>query len=319
MAPKMRAEWFWVDRWMTSRAWMLPMEARGLYREMLSQAWVRGGVLPSDEDALMRAVGATSKEWKRSWPLVAPFWNRSEDGLTISNATQLSVMTDCQAISEKRSKIGAKGAASKHQKSRQACGNEPCKRLANGLANASAKTWPPDTGCRIPDNAAAEGEGVASSSGARASPPPPYDPGHGHDPDAAEPKPFGPPPINSVADAWAEACPDLPQPSRPLSGHLRTVLARAVTAEPDRDWPATFARVARSAFLTGRGRKQFRAALTWVVKPENLAKLDGGEFDERQEDRHAPNRGDALADTVESVGRDMLARQFGEHAHALPH
>ena len=58
-AMKIRGEWFWVDRWMGSSAFLLPMEPRGLYREMLSQGFVRGAKLPNDEEAIRRAIAAT--------------------------------------------------------------------------------------------------------------------------------------------------------------------------------------------------------------------------------------------------------------------
>jgi uncharacterized protein YdaU (DUF1376 family) len=63
---KLLAEWFWVDRWTGSTAFGLPLEARGLYREMLSQAWRRGGRLPNDHDQIRRIVGASEKEWRRA-------------------------------------------------------------------------------------------------------------------------------------------------------------------------------------------------------------------------------------------------------------
>ena len=44
---KLLAEWFWTDRWQGSSGFLLPLEARGLYREMLTQAWQRGGRLRS--------------------------------------------------------------------------------------------------------------------------------------------------------------------------------------------------------------------------------------------------------------------------------
>lgn len=81
-ADKLLAEWFWIDRWMGSSAFLLPMEARGLYREMLSQAWRRGAQLPNDHDQIRRAVGATVGEWRRGWPKVKPFW-RVSGGLLI--------------------------------------------------------------------------------------------------------------------------------------------------------------------------------------------------------------------------------------------
>lgn len=90
--PKLLAEWFWVDRWMGSSAFLLPLEVRGLYREMLSQAWRRGGSLPNDPEAIQRAVGCTAKEWARAWPRVQRFWQI--DGAVMFNVTQREVYTE---------------------------------------------------------------------------------------------------------------------------------------------------------------------------------------------------------------------------------
>ena len=89
MTEKLMAEWFWTDRWMGSRAFLLPLEARGLYREMLTQAWRRGGLLPNDPEAIRRATGATKGEWRRAWPLVKPFWR--VEGNCLINDTQREV------------------------------------------------------------------------------------------------------------------------------------------------------------------------------------------------------------------------------------
>ncbi len=78
---KLLAEWFWVDRWSGSSAFLLPMEARGLYREMLSQAWRRGGRLPNDPEAIQRAVGCTAVEWERSWPKIRGYLREDGDSL----------------------------------------------------------------------------------------------------------------------------------------------------------------------------------------------------------------------------------------------
>jgi hypothetical protein len=58
-AQKLLAEWFWTDRWGGSDGFLLPLEARGLYREMLTQAWRRRARLPKDPEAIRRAVGCT--------------------------------------------------------------------------------------------------------------------------------------------------------------------------------------------------------------------------------------------------------------------
>jgi len=98
MSAKLLAEWFWTDRWIGSSGFLLPMEARGLYREMLTQAWRRGAKLPNDHEAIRRAIGATNAEWKRSWPKVAGFWR--VDGEDLVNDTQQAIYADAQAKSE---------------------------------------------------------------------------------------------------------------------------------------------------------------------------------------------------------------------------
>jgi len=92
---KMLGEWFWVDRWVGSRGFLLPLEARGLYREMLSAAWIRGAQLPADPDVIRRATGVSLVEWRRCWPLVKPFWVR-RNGVLI-NETQAQIYSVCKS------------------------------------------------------------------------------------------------------------------------------------------------------------------------------------------------------------------------------
>jgi uncharacterized protein YdaU (DUF1376 family) len=115
MAAKLLAEWFWTDRWIGSSGFLLPMEARGVYREMLTQAWRRGAKLPNDHEAIRRAIGATNAEWKRSWPKVAGFWR--VEGQDLVNDTQLAIYLDAQAKSESARVRGIAGARArlKHQ------------------------------------------------------------------------------------------------------------------------------------------------------------------------------------------------------------
>lgn len=105
---KLLAEWFWTDRWDGSSASLLPMEARGLYREMLTQAWRRGGRLPNDPDAIQRAVRCSAEEWSRCWPKVRRYW--TVDGDWLVNRTQQEVYAKAKAscdASRERSKRGA--------------------------------------------------------------------------------------------------------------------------------------------------------------------------------------------------------------------
>lgn len=114
MSEKLLAEWFWIDRWMGSSAFLLPMEARGVYREMLTQAWRRGARLPNDHEAIRRAIGATLREWTRSWSLIERFWI-VEDGYLV-NETQRDVYADAQGRTERASKRGLAGAQARHKR-----------------------------------------------------------------------------------------------------------------------------------------------------------------------------------------------------------
>lgn len=93
--PKLIAEWFWTDRWMGSSGFLLPMLARGVYREMLTQAWRRGARLPSDHAAIRRAIGCTDLEWAEAWPQISKYWH-SDDHDNLVNDTQLEVYAEAQ-------------------------------------------------------------------------------------------------------------------------------------------------------------------------------------------------------------------------------
>ena len=103
----MLGEMFWVDRWTGSSAFLLPLEPRGLYREMLSQAWRRGASLPNDPDAIKRAVGATDAEWRRCWPQVERFW--LVEGDSIYNPTQRLIYAEAQRMSQRATERARKG------------------------------------------------------------------------------------------------------------------------------------------------------------------------------------------------------------------
>ena len=113
MSTKLLAEWFWVDRWMGSSAFSLPIDARGLYREMLSQAWRRQARLPNDHDQIRRLTAVTEKEWRRTWPLVERFWR--VDGDSLVNDTQLDVYADASARSSRAQARAQAGAQARHK------------------------------------------------------------------------------------------------------------------------------------------------------------------------------------------------------------
>ena len=113
---KLLAEWFWVDRWTGSSAWELDMEQRGLYREMLSQAWRRGARLPANPATIRRLTGCTSAEWDRCWPQVSRYWR--EEGGHLVNDTQVSVYREAVARNDAVSERAHRGGVAAAQKRR---------------------------------------------------------------------------------------------------------------------------------------------------------------------------------------------------------
>lgn len=115
----MHAEWFWTDRWLGSSARGLPLEPRGLYREMLTVAWRQHAQLPAEPDAIRRLVGCSIEEWDRCWPLVQPYW-RNADGVLV-NDTQLEVYAEClrkAVVASVRARAGGRAKARKTRRAR---------------------------------------------------------------------------------------------------------------------------------------------------------------------------------------------------------
>lgn len=106
---KLLGEMFWTDRWTGSSAFLLPLEVRGLYREMLTQAWRRGARLPADPAAIKRAVAATDDEFARTWPYVARYWHEAPGGVLV-NDTQVQIYEITHDRIFRASARGTKGA-----------------------------------------------------------------------------------------------------------------------------------------------------------------------------------------------------------------
>lgn len=115
---KLRAEWFWCDRWATSSAFLLPVGDRGVYREMLTAAWARGASLPNDHAAIQRATGISAAEWRRHWPAVEKYWRVEGDRLV--NDTQVEIFREARQAHQRASDRGKKGAQASAQARAQA-------------------------------------------------------------------------------------------------------------------------------------------------------------------------------------------------------
>jgi len=102
--PTINRECFWTDRWRGSRAFFLPLEARGLYREMLTAAWRFGAELPNDHAQIRRLVVVTEEEWNRAWPRIAHYWHVVNDKLV--NFQQQRIYQEAQARHARASQHG---------------------------------------------------------------------------------------------------------------------------------------------------------------------------------------------------------------------
>jgi uncharacterized protein YdaU (DUF1376 family) len=63
---KLRGMTWWIDRWRQSTAVVdLSLEEQGAYRNLLDEAWLRGGAIPDDPRVLARASGDAVR-----WPKI---------------------------------------------------------------------------------------------------------------------------------------------------------------------------------------------------------------------------------------------------------
>lgn len=62
---RMRAAWWWIDRWRKSSAYTgMTLEEQGAYRNLLDELWLRDGVLPTDDRQLANICG-DARRWNR--------------------------------------------------------------------------------------------------------------------------------------------------------------------------------------------------------------------------------------------------------------
>jgi uncharacterized protein YdaU (DUF1376 family) len=190
VTDKLLAEWFWIDRWTGSSAFALPLEARGLYREMLTQAWRRGARLPNDPGAIQRFTAVTAQEWKRCWPQVQRFWR--VDGTDLVNDTQLEIYRHRQVSAAVASDHARRGARARWSSAR----------AVPEQSASNARAMPE----HVPEQSASNARAMRSRSGSEDVPSPPYSP---------------PPPRN--ARAMPEHMPEH-RSKRPIyTGHRLTV------------------------------------------------------------------------------------------------
>jgi len=76
----MRGLMWWIDRWRKSTAYTdMSLEAQAAYRNLLDEAWLRGGAIPDNEATLARACGDATR-WREVRDAVLPRFYRTSDG-----------------------------------------------------------------------------------------------------------------------------------------------------------------------------------------------------------------------------------------------
>lgn len=78
---------WWIDRWRNSTAYTeMTLEQQGAYRNLLDEAWKRGGGIPNDPRLLARASGDEIR-WPKIEAVVMKRFKLSTDGRTWHNET----------------------------------------------------------------------------------------------------------------------------------------------------------------------------------------------------------------------------------------
>ena len=126
------ALWWWIDRWRKSTAYTdMTLEEQGAYRNLLDEANLRGGPLPTDEGVLAKACG-DPRRWKKVRPKVLAHFSLGSDGWR--NQTLDEVLARSNEIAAKRSTSGKAGAFTRWQTHGKPDGKPDGKPIANTIA-----------------------------------------------------------------------------------------------------------------------------------------------------------------------------------------
>lgn len=107
----MHALWWWIDRWRKSSAFVnLSLEEQGAYRNLLDEAWLRGGALPKNDRALAKASGDALR-WPRLRKTVMKRFTLKRDGWHNETLDHVLRVSTTRADRQKRYRERHGGAA----------------------------------------------------------------------------------------------------------------------------------------------------------------------------------------------------------------
>jgi len=99
--------WWWIDRWRKSTAYIdMSLAEQGAYRNLLDEAWLRGGAIPEDENVLAKACG-DPRLWRKVRPKVIARFYQSADGWRNQTLDAIIAETNRRADKQRRYRNGA--------------------------------------------------------------------------------------------------------------------------------------------------------------------------------------------------------------------
>lgn len=255
----MRGVFWWVDRWRNSSAFVdMTAEEQALFRNLNDEVWLRDDhVIP--ESSLARASGFPDL-WPRLGDRVLKFMKKVDGGWTIEDSLQ--VIRESEVRAERQRRYRNKHRNDGRNADRNATHN-PAPSLDLELdLDLTQKRDPSDLVVSPP---LPEDSGLFGPDGPDGETRP--------EPQKSKAEPNG---AKILADLWAELCPHLDQPRRPLAPGIARSLVASWKRDPDADlWRERFAFVAESDTYSGRKPGfSWKADISWATGPKNSAKLD---------------------------------------------
>lgn len=99
---KLRGLIWWIDRWRQSASYQdLTLEEQGAYRNLLDEAWLRGGTLPANDRVLARASGDPTR-WKTVKKRVLKRFKKCRNGWHHDTLDQVLHTTQLRAERQRR-------------------------------------------------------------------------------------------------------------------------------------------------------------------------------------------------------------------------
>lgn len=115
-----------------------------------------------------------------------------------------------------------------------------------------------------------------------------------------------------IVDWWAEHCPSLSQPRRPLSKAIRSAIKAAIASEADPGlWLERIRYVGSTPFLCGQNDRGWRATVTWLTKKGTASKLDDGSYTHGRVKPSSSSR--SKSDRQVAAFQDSLQLEDGDH------